>query len=162
MRRDPTWEPVQYDLPLWTPLVTVTTQPPGNPSIWGLSTHTTKKAQALGPAWAGGVESMSLMNISCCPWADSPQGTTSPQKVWMSKALHRPRLGYCSSSAMHSTAHYRAWHVPRTHLSEAEKHALMEVRVTQLRVPWSLTGTGDGSLSPPRAYKPHARSSKGL
>lgn len=40
---------------------------------------------------------------------------------------------------MHSTAaHYRAWHVPRTHLSEAEKHASTEVRDTQLRVPWSL------------------------
>ena len=57
--------------PLWIPLVSVITQPLGNPSIWGLITHITKKAQALGPAWTGGVESMSLMNISCCPWADS-------------------------------------------------------------------------------------------
>ena len=71
MRRILTWEPVQYDLPLWIPLVTVTTQPPGKPSTWGLSTHVTKEAQALGTAWAGGVDRMSLMSISCCPWADS-------------------------------------------------------------------------------------------
>ena len=71
VRRALTWEPGQNSLPLWVPLVTVTTQPPGYPSTWGLSTHVTKKAQALGPAWAGGVEIMSLVDISRCPWSDS-------------------------------------------------------------------------------------------
>lgn len=103
MRRDPTWEPVQYDLPLWTPLVTVTTQPPGNPSIWGLSTHTTKKAQALGPAWAGGVESMSLMNISCCPWADSLlRGQHHPRKYGCQRLF--PGQGWDTAQVPQCTA----------------------------------------------------------
>lgn len=65
------------------------------------------------------------MYSSGCPWADCPQGTMSPQEVWVSLTPHRP------SPTVHSTACYREPPpIPKYHLSEAEKCTLTGVTHT--------------------------------
>lgn len=116
-------------------LVTVTIQPSGNPSTWGLSIHVTKKSP--GPRasrWCRKLVSHEHQDVNIMSSGDN----VTPESMGVSGS-HRPRLGYWSNSTMHSTTHYRAWHVPRHHLLEAEKHAAStEATVTQLRAPWSL------------------------